>query len=331
MEYPADNIPHEEPALSKRQSRLWLFIPAVILFGVFSLLVIKSPASFPTEGTIFTIVAGEPLIQVGTELKSESYISSRFLFVTAVTFFGGEHKISPGDYYFPKGSTLIGIAHAIATGHHNLDPIKITIPEGENAREIGTLLSEKLPKIQASEFTTQAKKFEGYLFPQTYFMYPSTVSTDAIKQMRSMFDSETATLFTPVALGVRTKEQVVVMASLIEREASGNDDRATIAGILWKRLALGMPLQVDATVAYANGVPENSLAKSDFSIDSLYNTYIYKGLPPGPISNPGLQALRGALDPKETPYLYYLHDKHGSIHYAKTYAEHLANIKNYLK
>src|SRR5690606_36216868 len=114
----------------------------------------------------------------------------------------------------------------------------------------------------------------------------------------------------------------VIMASLIEREAKGDDDRALIAGILYNRLEEGMRLQVDATVAYAAGVKEGELLRSMFDIDSPYNTYRYGGLPPAPIANPGLLSLEAALHPEPSEYLYYLHDKRGSIHYAKTFAEH---------
>ena len=100
---------------------------------------------------------------------------------------------------------------------------------------------------------------------------------------------------------------------------------------MWNRIDREIPLQVDATVAFARGIPENALQKSDLAVDSPYNTYIYRGLPPGPISNPGILALEAAMNPAETPYLYYIHDKHGNIHYAKTYVEHQKNINTYLR
>jgi UPF0755 protein len=149
--------------------------------------------------------------------------------------------------------------------------------------------------------------------------------------MQAMFDKKTADLFTPEALDGRSREEIIILASVIEREAHGDDDRATIAGIIEKRLKAHMPLQIDATVAYGAGVPENQLTKDDFLIDSPYNTYKYAGLPPTPISNPGLESLAAALSPKETEYIYYLHDKNGNIHYAKTFAEHEKNVKVFLR
>ena len=289
-----------------------------------------APKNFPENGGTFTVVPGQSLKSISTELKTENYIRSRFIFSTLVTIFGGEHHVSPGDYYFAHTTGVLGIARQIGFGDHNLEPIKITIPEGDTASEMGVILSQKLSAFSATDFAQEAKPYEGYLFPETYFLYPKTSSGSVIGDMRAMFEKQTAPLFAAYHLTDARKAAAVIMASLIEREAHGDDDRATIAGILYKRLSLGMPLQVDATVAYANGKEESLLQKSDFSTDSPYNTYTYKGLPPGPISNPGIEALTAALNPTVTPYLYYLHDKHGTIHYAKTYSEHLANIKRYL-
>jgi len=289
------------------------------------------PPNFVRTETIFTVAPGATLKSIGLKLESERYIRSNVIFSTIVTFFGGERHISPGDYYFKSGETVVGIARQVAFGNHNIVPQKITVPEGENVREIGQLLSQKISGFSADAFIKSAEGSEGYLFPETYFVYPTITTDEMIREMQSMFERQTSGLFTAEALGARTKSQVIVMASLIEREAHGTDDRATIAGILWKRLANGMPLQVDATVAFANGVAENSLTKSDFAVDSPYNTYKYKGLPPGPIANPGLEAITASLHPLDTAYLYYLHDKHGTIHYAKTYAEHLQNIQRYLR
>jgi len=120
------------------------------------------------------------------------------------------------------------------------------------------------------------------------------------------------------------------MASIIEKESLNGDERQIVSGILWKRISLGMPLQVDATFLYINGKASAELTKDDLNIDSPYNTYRNKGLPPGPINNPGLDAIVAALYPKDSPYLYYLHDKKGKVHYAKTFNEHVANKRKYL-
>lgn len=320
-----------QPLLSKAQKRLALFAFGLLSGIVLCIYASSAPARFPEAGAVFSVAPGESLKSVGGELKQLGYIRSRVLLATFVTFEGGEHTISPGDYSFVQGESLLGIARQIAHGDHNLNPIKVTIPEGQNLREISATLTQKLPGFVAADFVQAGKSFEGYLYPETYFFYPKTAPDEIVKEMRAMFDTQTAEVLGPDSLGSRSRSDVVIMASLVEREAHGADDRAIIAAILWKRLALHMPLQVDATVAYANGIPESALRKSDFSIDSPYNTYKYKGLPPGPIGNPGLEALTAATGTTATPYLYYLHDSHGTIHYARSYSEQLANIRKYLK
>lgn len=128
----------------------------------------------------------------------------------------------------------------------------------------------------------------------------------------------------------RKISDVIIMASILEGEALPKD-RQVVAGILWKRLSIGMPLQVDATFRYINGKGTYDLTADDLKIDSPYNTYIHKGLPPGPISNPGIDAISASLNPIPTKYLYYLTEKDGTIHYAKTFTEHIANKNKYLK
>ena len=121
------------------------------------------------------------------------------------------------------------------------------------------------------------------------------------------------------------------MASIIEKEARTMETRQIIAGILWKRLELGMPLQVDVSFKYINGKTTKNLTLADLKIDSPYNSYLYKGLPPTPISNPGLDAIKAAISPTKTDYLYFLSDRKGLMHYAKTYQQHLQNKELYLR
>jgi UPF0755 protein len=286
-------------------------IAALVLFALdFGL---SAPSRFPKDERLFTVSTGEALKTIAIRLKDEHYVRSVFMFSTMVTLFGGEHRISPGDYHFSRGESVLGVARQIARGDHDIKPIKITVPEGQTVKEMAALFSEKLPDFDTDAFILAATPQEGYLFPETYFFYPKTVPAEIVKEMRAMFDRQTVQVFSEAAPAEYSFNEVVVMASLIEREAHGSDDRDIIAGILYKRLALRMRLQLDATVG------------------SAYDTYLKAGLPPTPIANPGMEALEAALNPAKTDYLYYLHDKNGSIHYAKTYAEHQKNIARYLK
>ncbi len=186
--------------------------------------------------------------------------------------------------------------------------VSVTIPEGFDLKQIADTISPKLKNFSATNFLALTKNKEGYLFPDTYFFLLSATEKDVINTMSENFDKKITPLLTEITESGKTEKDIIIMASIIEREAEGNTDRAVISGILWKRLAIGMPLQVDA-------VPES---------------YKVKGLPKSPIANPGLEAIKAATHPLTSPYLYYLHDKSGNIHYAKTFAEHTANIKKYL-
>jgi len=188
-------------------------------------------------------------------------------------------------------------------------PIVVTIPEGFNLNQIADTFVLKLANFNKAQFLIKAKDLDGYLFPDTYFFLTSANEGEVIKSMSDNFNKKINPFLPEIISSGKTERDIIIMASLIEREAKGDTDRGIIAGILWQRIKIGMPLQVDAA-------PE---------------TYKTKGLPENPIGNPGLLAIKSALYPQSSPYLYYLHDKNGIVHYAKTLAEHDANIKKYLK
>jgi UPF0755 protein len=149
--------------------------------------------------------------------------------------------------------------------------------------------------------------------------------------MRDNFDAKLAPLVADVRASGRRLSDTVILASLVEKEARTSVNRRIVAGILLNRLRLGMPLQVDAVFGYIYGRDTYSPSFADLKVDSPYNTYMHPGLPPGPINNPGLDALLAVLHPTETAYLYYLTDRDGVMHYAKTYATHQANQAKYLR
>ncbi|MFZ1019844.1 MAG: endolytic transglycosylase MltG [Minisyncoccia bacterium] len=186
--------------------------------------------------------------------------------------------------------------------------ISVTIPEGFDLDQIATVFSAKLSGFDKNNFLAETKNSEGYLFPDTYFFLNNANDADVLKSMSDNFVKKISPLLPEIVSAGKTENDVIIMASLIEREAKGNSDRDIISGILWKRISLGIPLEVDSA-------PE---------------TYKIKGLPENPICNPGLDSIKAAIEPQNSPYLYYLHDKNGVIHYAESFAEHQANIKKYL-
>ncbi len=180
-------------------------------------------------------------------------------------------------------------------------------------------------------FEIKDKEFEGYLFPDTYFFLINDTPEKVVAKMNENLKNKTADLEDAIAKSKRSFHQILTMASLIEKEAANPEDRRIISGVLWKRFDQKMPLQVDAAFVYALGKNTYELTTADLKIDSPYNTYIHRGLPPTPIDNPGLDAIQAAIFPEKTPYWYYLSDKSGNIYYSKTFAEHVQKKNQYLK
>lgn len=213
---------------------------------------------------------------------------------------------------------------------------KITLLEGWRVEEIAAKLSKDLG-IKNEDFLGVAK--EGYMFPDTYFFEKNASSLAVSKKLRDTFDLKyDNNLQDKIKKLGLTPAEGVILASIVEREARSDEARRMVASILLKRFKIDMGLNADSTIQYALGYQTSEkswwkrhLTKNDLQVSSPYNTYIHRGLPPAPISNPSLSALEAVVnaDPK-TPYLYYYHDSEGISHYAKTLEEHNQNIANYL-
>jgi UPF0755 protein len=243
---------------------------------------------------------------------------------------GGTRGLKAGDYFFSEPLSVFSLSWRLTHSAYELEPVTITIPEGFNNREIATRLAEKLVRFDAGQFLREAKRREGYLFPDTYTFLPNEKPDRVIAALEENFMRRITPLEQDLSAFGRPLSDVVIMASLLEEEARTDDTRRKVAGILWKRLDVGMPLQVDAVFPYIFGDKPYDLTNGDLLVDSPYNTYKYPGLPPTPISNPGIDAIRAAIMPIVTPYWYYLSDKEGNMHYAVTHDAHLLNRERYL-
>ncbi len=184
--------------------------------------------------------------------------------------------------------------------------------------------------FNSAEFLSLASTSEGYLFPDTYFFAPNVTPSNVIATMKANFDQKIESIYPLIAKSGRSPRNIVIMASILEKEALTDNDRRIIAGILWKRIDAGQPLEIDSPFAYALGKTSSKLTLNDLQYNTPYNTYRNKGLPPTPINNPGLEALTAAATASTTPYWYYLNDSQGVIHYATTYQQHLNNRALYL-
>jgi UPF0755 protein len=306
-----------------------LVIIALILFG-FLIYINDPPTAFPKD-SIVVVNSGDNISTIASELKNKNIIRSTLFFKIMVVVSGSEQKIVAGDYYLSDALSVKDIISRLSKGDFDLAPVKMTISEGLTMEETAKVLSSKLPHFSVDEFMQYSPEKEGYLFPDTYFFAANTKAQDAIALMQKNFENKIKTFEAEILAFGKSENDIVTMASILEEEAQTEVDWQIISGILWKRMKIGMPLQVDCTLGYVTGRASLQLTKADLKINSPYNTYTNKGLPPTAISNPGLLTLRAALTPTETPYLYYLSDKKGVIHYAATFAEHIKNREKYLQ
>jgi len=283
---------------------------------------------------IFVIKPSEPLNTIVNNLANEGLIRNKIVFYLIVKKLGIERKIQAGDFKISENMTASEVATNLT--HGTID-VWVTLIEGMRKEEMAQVISNQLG-IPEVEFDKLAD--EGYLFPDTYLV-PKTATAETIltiikNNFNNKFDESLHTLAKNKKL---TEKQVLILASLVEREARQSSTRQKVASIILKRYLADWPLDLDATVQYALGyqVEEKNWWKTDLTnedkkIDSSYNTYKNKGLPPGPICNPSLSSIKAVINADEnTPYWYYLTDKNGVMHYSVTLEEHQNNVNKYLQ
>jgi len=319
-----------------REARMYdRILPAAFLGGILLFLIyfvtIAAPLNFPSA-SLLKIPEGSTVAQAAQILKEKHIIHSVRIFELVERIYGSGNTIISGEYFFPGPESVFTVAKRLAHGDRELVPVRVRIPEGATSMQISELLAEKVPDFDDTTFLTLAKPQEGRLFPDTYLFLPGEDPSLVLSSMMDNFDQHIAASTTADAIAKFGKSQndILTMASILEREGATTKDREMISGILWHRIAIGMKLQVDAVFPYIIGVNSFQLTKADLLTDSPYNTYLYKGLPPGPISNPSLDSILAAVQPTKTNDLYYLSDLQGNMHFCATYTCQLANQKKYL-
>ena len=258
----------------------------------------------------FLIVKGSSASQIGNKLEREGFIKSALAFKIYVQVTGKAKRILAGEYRLSGGHSLFKVADELT---HGPVEIWVTIPEGLRREEIAERFASAFGQGEdfTQEFLSAAKDIEGFLFPDTYLFPKDSAASAAVNKMRSTFDIKTTELNEGIKASELTLREIVILASIIERETRTEDERPIVAGVLINRFNIGMGLQADATVQYAVATSSNwwpVLTRDDLTTNSPFNTYRFRGLPPAPIANPGLSSLRAVIFPEETDYLYYLHD-----------------------
>jgi len=308
----------------------FLFSVIIVLTVGVHRMFISPPTHFPVAA-IITIDQGDTLKDVSRQLEKMNVVRSPTWFRSFILLRNGESSVKAGKYVFERPLPVYEIARRIHIGDFNTAPDAVRIPEGANVFEIAAIFDDTFQKFNTARFLRQARPREGYLFPDTYFFTPGTEVESIIEVMEHTFWKRVSEVESDIAQSDRSLAEIITMASIIEKEAYKPEERRMISGILWKRLKEGMRLQVDATFSYVNGKNTFELTDADLiSTSSPYNTYSQKGLPPGPIGNPSLDAIEAALNPKTSPYYYYLHGRNGNIHYAETLEGHRTNRRAYL-
>ena len=304
--------------------------------------------------TLLKVESGESLGQIAAKLEQQHLVRSALACKLAARITGVAGVLKAGAFIIRPSDSCLAILSILVGGKSQT--VSVTIPEGSTLADIDRLLANKglgetgaildcafhcdfssfdfLPvKAAGSRELGYGSRLEGYLFPETYFVSVAEYQPKFfLERLLGTFRKRIIDPYgTKVTESKRSLHDLVIMASLVEKESAEGDERPIVASILWKRLASRVPLGVDAVTRYVLGKRTEALTKTDLEIDSPYNTRKHTGLPPSPIANPGASAFVAALQPTETGYWYYLHDSHGTIHYAVTNEEHNRNRALYLR
>lgn len=320
-----------------------IFAISAGLMYIYGALSAVSPGS--KEKVVVTIPRGANTYQISYLLEEKGLIKNRRAFVCYTRLTGLDSKLKSGKYSLSPGYTVPELVNLLVAG--TKDTVVFTVPEGYTIEQICKLLEEKglverelfyylvskgdfsFPFVE--DLPEGPARLEGYLFPDTYHVGSNSSEREIIRLMLQRFWREMQELDFPRKAAEKglTLHEAVTIASMVEREAKVDRERPIIAGVIFNRLKLGMPLQIDATVQYALKGHRSKLYYKDLKVDSPYNTYRITGLPPGPIGAPGRKSLLAVLEPEKTDYLYYVAKPDGTHAFAKTLQEHNANIRKY--
>ncbi len=304
------------------------------------------------QAVSITIEEGASVEAIATQLEDEGIITSKFFFKMYTRL--SDAVLQAGTFELKPGMSLRSVVQEL--GYAAAQEVQVTIPEGFTLEQIGEVVVEALPEIASSDWETivsaQGRRtltedeiltgipsdqgLEGYLFPDTYrFRADATASivaeTMVLTLKRRLAENNITIPLNLIFEGGLTFHEMITLASIVEREVRDPEDMKLVAGIFYTRMKIGMALQADSTVNYVTGKGDASISLDDSRIDSPYNTYQNLGLPPGPISNPGMNAILAVLNPTDSNYLYFLTTEGGEVIYAETFDQHVANKYQYLK
>lgn len=333
---------------SRKKTRKAVIGAAVVIAMILGLPCIRYatflfvPAGSGKSAKIVEFKEGNTLTRVAEDLSASHIISSRGLFILYARIRGAEGRIKAGVYLLNDGMTPSVILHKLLTGDVYLR--RFAVPEGYSMYQLAVMLQRRgffsrdafleectNPELLA-KLGIKAPSVEGYLYPRTYDIKPNTTPEDLIREMVSQFRKHYSRQFEAMADAKRmTPREVLTLASMVEKEAMTSREKPLIASVFMNRLKKKMPLQSDPTAVYEVRAFAGKISKEDILRDTPYNTYKVSGLPPGPIGNPGGDAIEAVLNPARTKYLYFVAKMDGTHYFSKTLEEHNRAVEKYLK
>lgn len=318
-------------------------VAALVLFGFVRTIESEAPN---TQAVVVTIESGKSVQDIADILDERGVISSPLAFRAYALVSGRYGYLTSGVFRFEPEVNIREVVKQLSSGD-TADEIRIVLLEGWGIRDIAKYLADEVGVVAEGDFVVAAhttdsrtiipdtsydffsskpvnQDLEGYLFPDTYSVYIDSTPADIIHKMLDNFDQKlTPEMRAQAAEQGLSIHELVTIASLIEKEVQRPEDKRIVAGIIFNRLANGQALQLDSTVNFLTQTGKSQSSLADLQIDSPYNTYVYPGLPPGPIANPGLDALQAVLNPTASNYNYFITDVNGVVYYSATFEEHV--------
>ena len=323
----------EKKRLSFTRAFAYLMLAVGLLAGIglylFSYL--QTPPTDFASGATFVVEQGSPTKQIVDNLKDAGFIRSELVTLVSLRLNFPNESLKAGTYTFVEPLTVPALLKYLITGEPKSDLLRLTFIEGESAVAFGRRAEAVIPGFDTAAFIDQALLHEGKLFPETYLVPKDFTAEELLTVLLETFDANTSNLADAIAASPFTLEEIIILASIVEREANDEASMRLVSGILQNRLAIGMALQVDASMEYVLDKPLSELTAEDLELDTPYNTYLYPGLPPTAIGNPGLLAIDAILNPTPSEYFFYITGDDGNFYYAPDFDTHRANIERYLR
>ena len=335
-----------KPIKNKKITKILLLLIFLvgILFVMYYNSVIKKPLKGNDSLVAIEVKQGDGFYDILNNLEKEDKLRNKLMIKIKLALDNKNINLNEGIYEIPSDSTLNDILKSLENNLDNINLVKITIPEGYNVEEIGAKLEESdfcskeefidaVNNYQLPDFVEEKDKtrynLEGFLYPDTYLIKKGTSAEDIITVMLERFKTVMSEVKEEIKLTLDDSEMydVITIASMIEKEARVDEDRPLIASVIYNRLNEDMKLQLDATVLYSLGYHVETVLNRHLEVDSPYNTYKYKGLPEGPICNPGIESIKAALQPAESDYIYYILQNDGAHYFTDNYDDFLNKKK----